>query len=63
MGWFEDRVMYCGLYTGKGSLNTEKYRSRLQIYFLAPMIYFLFVIKDYGNIKMEHQVSFDKSIQ
>lgn len=60
---FEDKVTYCGLNKENCGLNTEKYRGRLQIYFLAPMIYFLFVIIDYGNIKKEHQVSCDKYIQ
>lgn len=49
VGWFEDRVMYCGLDTGKSGLYGENYGSYSQI--CRPMIMkLLFITKDYGNI-------------
>lgn len=50
VGWFEDRVMYCGLDTGKSGLYGENYGSYSQI--CRPMIVmkFLYATRGCDNI-------------
>ncbi len=50
VGWFEDRVMYCGLDTGKSGLYGENDRGYSQICRSMIVMKFLFVTRDCDNI-------------